>query len=459
MSDDTIRLVTIGRIVRRRRRFLTLLVLLGALTGYGASLLFPPRYTTTASVLLPGAWEERELLTQAQVATSSVVVDEVAAALDWPGVDGVELREHVTAKAADGNVIALSGTADTPERAQRLADLMAGRFVAFATQVIGDGTDPEAAARLEALRKTVAQTGRRITELAEATGPGRSVESVQTRTELEGLRTALQESVDKLEQAGPTSDKAKMVVMGPAVRPAGEAPPTRIQLVAAGALLFFLVAVLGHLTAARMSRRLRTGPEIATALDSVLLGGVDVPEKGAAHRPGGRGPRALLRRLVGLDVRWDVPPPRTSGGEADRLVRHRRVHARLRDLRPAPRRLLVLVPGGDDVAGRAAAELVSGADGDPLLRAVEVSVDEPMVPDRAGESGALVVVSAGRLTAAELAGLSGACADAGHELVGVVLAGTVRIRPGRPPGRAAAGPGEIAAQPVAVGGDATGGAR
>ena len=72
MSDDTIRLATIGRIIRRRRRLLAVLALVGALVGYGTSLLFPPRYTTSASVLLPGAWEERELLTQAEIATSSV---------------------------------------------------------------------------------------------------------------------------------------------------------------------------------------------------------------------------------------------------------------------------------------------------------------------------------------------------------------------------------------------------
>ncbi|MEU0398675.1 Wzz/FepE/Etk N-terminal domain-containing protein [Streptomyces sp. NPDC006197] len=435
MSDDTIRLVTIGRILRRRRRLLTVLVMVGALVGYGTSLLLPPRYTTSASVLLPGAWEERELLTQAQVATSSVVLDRAAAALGLPGVDGRELREQVSAKAADGNIIEISGTADTPERAQRLADQVAEEFVDFATRIVGDDTDPEAAARLEALRQTVVQTGRRITELSEAAGSGRTVESVQTRTELEGLRTALQESIEKLDQADPTADKANMVVMGPAARPAGEAPPTRTQLVVGGALLFFLVTVVGHLTAARMSRRLRTEPEIATALGSALLGTVDVPGGSAAHRPGGRGARAWFRRLLGVDVRWDVPTPRSSGDEAGRRIRYRRVAARLRDRLPAPRRLLVVVPDGDEIARRAAGELVAEAGSDPLLRMVEVPVSHPMVPDRESESGALVVLSAGSWTAGELTGIAGACADAGHEIVGVVLAGTVRTRTTRPADR------------------------
>ncbi|MEU1228438.1 Wzz/FepE/Etk N-terminal domain-containing protein [Streptomyces sp. NPDC005828] len=452
MSDDTIRLVTIGRILRRRRRLLTVVALVGALVGYGTSLLIPPRYTTSASVLLPGAWEERELRTQAEVATSSVVLDRVASDLHWSGIGTTELKDRVTAKATEGNIIEISGTADTPERSQQLSDQVAAQFVAFAARIVGDNADPEAAARLETLRQTVVQTSRRITELADASGTGRSVESVQTRTELEGLRTSLQSAIEKLGQADPTSNKAHMVVMGPAARPTGEAPPTRPQLIAAGALLFFLVTVIGHLTSARMSRRLRTEGEIAGALGVALLGTVDVPGERHAHRPEGRGPRTWFRRLLGIDVRWDVPPPR-SGDEAGRQIRYRRVCARLRDRLPGPGGLLVVVPDGDPIARRAAGELVTEAGGDPALRVVDVSVSEPMVPDRDDASGALVVLSAGQWTAAELAGIAEACADAGHEVVGVVLAGTVRTRTKRSAGK----PREAAKPTVAVGADATGG--
>ncbi|MFJ6577383.1 Wzz/FepE/Etk N-terminal domain-containing protein [Streptomyces sp. NPDC091368] len=466
MSDDTIRLVTIGRIVRRRRRLLTLLVVLGALVGFGTSLLLPPRYTTSASVLLPGAWAERELLTQAQIATSSVVVDRTAASLRWSGVSGIRLREQVTAEIADGNIIKISGTADTPERAQRLSDEVARQFVTFAAEILGDKTDPGAVGSPEALRKLVEQTSRRINELAETAGSGSSVESVQTRTELAKLRTTLQESMDKLDKADPSTEKAKLVVMGPAARPTGEAPPTRTQLVVAGALLFFVIGVVAHLSAARVSRRLRTEPEIATALGSVLLGTVDVPAEKAGRRTAARGPRALARRLLGLDIQWDVPTPRTSGDEASRQIRYRRVHARLRDQVPAPRRVLVVVPDGDETAVRAAGQLVAeagtgtspeGSVGDPVLRTVEVSVSQPMVPDRQDESGAVVVLSAGSWTAGELAGIAEACADARHDVVGIVLAGTVSDRPARSSRRSrkAGAP----APATAVAGPAAGGAE
>lgn len=452
MNDDTIRLVTIGRIVRRRWRLLAALALVGALLGYGASLLFPPRYTASASVLLPGAWEERELLTQQEIATSSVVVDAAADALHWNDVSTSELRDQVSAKTADGNIIKISGTADTPERAQRLADQVARQFVTFAARIADNNSDPDTAAQREALQKTVTQTSRRITELADSADPGQTVESVQARTELEKLRTTLQEAINKLDQADPAAAKANMVVMGSAPRPTGEAPPTRIQLIVAGALLFFLIGVVGHLTAARMSRRLRTQPEIAAALNAELLGTVDVPGERPGHRPQGHGSRSGIRRLLGVDVRWDVPAPQTSGDEASRQIRYRRVCARLRDTLPAPRRLLLLVPQGDEVALLAAGRLVAEAEGDPLLRVVEVPVSQPLVPDRGSESGALVVLSPGNWTAAELAGIAEACADARHEVVGIVLAGLVRALPAR-----SAGTPRNAATPVlAVGHDVKG---
>ncbi|WP_033318803.1 Wzz/FepE/Etk N-terminal domain-containing protein [Streptomyces yerevanensis] len=453
MNDDTIRLAAIGRILRRRWRLLAVLAVVGALVGYGASVVFPPRYAASASVLLPGQWEERELLTQVDIATSSTVVDRVAAALDWSGVSGTELRDRVSAKAADGNIIKISGTADTPERAQQLSDQVAKELVGFAARIAGGSTDSEAATVPEALRQKVEETNRRITDLAEAADPGQSVESVQARTTLEKLRTSLEEAMKKLDEANPATNQAGMVVMGPAARPTGEAPPTRMQLIVAGALLFFLVAVIGHLAAARMNRRPRTEPEIAAALGSAVLGTVDVLGGRGAHRPEGGGPRARIRRFLGVDTRWDMPTPLRSGDEAGRRIRYRRVCARLRDQLPAPRRLLVVVPDDDEIARRAADQLVAEAESDLLLRVVEVSVDRPTVPDRGTESGALVVLSPGNWTAEELAGIPEACADGGHEVVGIVVAGTVLARPTRSAGH----PPDDATPALAVRGHATGG--
>ncbi|WP_415953157.1 polysaccharide biosynthesis protein [Streptomyces sp. KLOTTS4A1] len=451
MGDDAIRLATIGQMIRRRGRLLAVLALVGALVGYGASLVFPPRYTASASVLLAGQWEERELATQQEIATSSAVVDRSAAALGW-GMSGLELKEDVAAEAADGNIIRISGTADSPERAQRLADQVAAQYVAFAAGLAGDTADSDAALAPEELRKLVAQTSRRITELAAAADPGRSVETVQGRTELEKLRTALRDAIKKLDEVGPATNKANLLVMGPAVRPDGEAPPTRLQLVLGGALLFLLLGVVAHLTAARVSRRLRSEPEIAAALGSALLGSVDVPRERSARRPEGGGLR--LRRFLGLDDLWDVPVPQASGGEAGRRIRYRRVCTRLRGrLAASARRVLVLVPEGDAVARSAAGQLVAEAGGDPELEVVEVSVTRPMVPEQATGSQAVIVLSTGSRTAEELAQIAEACADARQELLGIVLAGAVRT--GQEPETDR--PAEETPEPVAVGADPKGG--
>ncbi|MHC5256285.1 Wzz/FepE/Etk N-terminal domain-containing protein [Streptomyces sp. UC4497] len=453
MSEDTIRLVTIGRILRRRWRLLAVLTVVGALVGYGISVVFPPRYTASASVLLPGQWEERELLTQVDIATSSSVVDRAAAKLDWSGVNGTDLRDRVAAKAADGNIITISGTAESPRRAQQLTDRVAEQFVAFSARIAGGATDADAAAGPEALRKKVQETNRRITDLAEGADAGGTVESVQARTALENLRNSLEAAMKKLEEADPATDKASMVVMGPAARPTGQSPPTRTQLVVAGALLFFLLAVIGHLTAARMNRRLRTEQEITSALGSTLLGAVDVPGEQRAQPTQGGGARARLRRLLGTDTRWDVPAPQPSGDEAARRTRYRRVCARIRAQLASTRRLLVVVPDGDELALRAAGQLVAEAKGDPVLRVVVVPVDRPVVPDRGAESGAVVVLSAGSWTAEELTGIAEACADARHEIVGIVVAGPVRVRPTG----SAEQPPDHATPALAVRGHATGG--
>src|SRR3989442_321490 len=69
-------------------------------------------------------------------------------------------------------------------------------------------------------------TTRRISDLAKAADPGKTVEGVQARTELEKLSTSLEEAMTKLDQTDPASSVAGMVVMGSAARPTGEAPPT-----------------------------------------------------------------------------------------------------------------------------------------------------------------------------------------------------------------------------------------
>jgi capsular polysaccharide biosynthesis protein len=430
LSDDPVRLSAVGQVVRRRWRVLAVFAVAGALLGAGASLLFSPGYTTSTSVLLQGQRDPDGLETESQVAMSSVVLGRAAAALG--GISVPELRSAVVAKVADGNIITISGRADDPDRAQRIANVVAQEYVSFSTQLAtdtGEASAQEFQDQRKALRQRIAETNDRITELhaSAAQGPGGS--SVQLDTELEALRTGLAQAVAKLEQADATAGQAKIVIMGAAERPEGPAAPTPLHFVAGGALLGFVLGVFGHLLAARADRRLRTDPEIAAALGAPVLGEVDVPEEPQEQAGQPVALRTRLRRLLWDERPWDVPQPQPSGDETSRQIRYQRVLARLPGGPDATRRVLVLVAADDALARRAAEQLTAAAAGGAApgeLRIVEIAAGRPTVPDDSAASGVLVVLGVRTRTGWELVGIAEACADAGHEVLGAVVAHRTR---------------------------------
>ncbi|SFA98000.1 Capsular polysaccharide biosynthesis protein [Amycolatopsis marina] len=426
MDDDLVRLPVLGRILRRRWRLLTVLAVLGALVGAASSLVLSPGYVTSTSILLQGPREPDQILTETQIATSSVVLDRTAAALAW-GVSGTDLARSVTAEAVDGNVIELGATAETPEKAQQLTDQAAAEYVTFSTQLAGNSGD--AAAQLqtelrETLQQRVTATNERITELHNSiANQGTTVESVQISTELEALRSALRDAMTNLTEAGETSGQSKQVVMGPAPRPAAPASPTLLQLVAAGAALFVLLGIAGHFVAARADRRLRAESDIAAALGAPLLGDVDVPDIG--ETPAFRGPLGRLRELVLGRRPWNAEV-RAGLDEHAQGVRDQRVLTRLRAATSTPSQVLLLVPDDDLPAHRVADRLAAAAATDPkariTLRVTAVAVHRPTVDDAGHLSGAVVVLTSGSRTAWELVGIAEACADSGHAVLGAVLA-------------------------------------
>lgn len=437
MNDDTVRLSMIGRVFRRRWRLLLVCTVLGALVGVACSMLFSPGYEAKANVLLQGPREPDEVLTQAQVATSSAVLDKAAKDLRW-GLSGADLEDSVKAAVDEGNIIQITAYATTPERAKQLADRVANEFVGYAVQLLNDTTDPTTRVSQEqqqSLRQQVSDTNRRITELHASAGKGKTIDSVGVRTELESLRTTLAEALTRIDELDAAASQAKMVVMAPAERPTGPAAPTMVHFVAGGAALLLLLGVFGHLFAARNDRRLRGEDQIAAAVGSSLVGGIDVPEDPAGTRE--HGPGARLRRLLGSQRPWylaDLPP---AGDEAGLDIRYRRVLSRLREsAQDGAPRVLVVVPKDDTLAHRAANRLVHTADADGVrerLRVVQTPVERPVVPDDDEVAGVLMVITAGTRTGWELVELTEACADAGHDVLGVLVAHRARPRvPDRP---------------------------
>ena len=426
VSDDadTARLAIIWQVLRLRWRLLLVIAVLGALVGAGASTVFSPGYSTSANVLLQGPRDPDELLTEAQVAHSSVVLDRAAAALRW-GRSGTELADELTAAVADGNIIEITAVADTPEHAQQLADRVAQEYVTFSTQLMANSADPSAQLsqeQQESLRQQIIETNQKISDLHNSAGQGQTIDSVGVRTELESLRTALAQAVAKLDELETVSSSSKIVVMGPAERPLGPAAPTMTHFVAGGAVAFFLLGLFGHLFMARTDKRLRDETQIGAALGTSVMGTIDVPEEPSAD-PAPVSWQRRLTRLVVDDRPWRAPelPPATD--EAGLEIRYRRTVSRLREhLPPGPGRVLV-VTGNDDPAARRAADRladVAAADSKLRLQVTEVDPDRPTVPDDA-VPGVLVIVTAGTWTGWQLVGLATACADAGHEILGLVI--------------------------------------
>lgn len=346
----------VGPIVRNRWRLLAALAAAGAALGVGTAVLASPGHTTSSAVLVPGTHDPSELRTEARIATSSAVLDRAADVLGW-GVPGAGLRDAVSADTVDGNVIEIAATADTPEKARQLADAVAHSYVTFAARFVGPSVTGQVGA-------------------------------------------------------------ATRVVINEAPLPTGTAAPVW-SFGAAGAALFFVAGVLGHLVAARADRRVDDEQEMAAALDSPIVVGVDVPRDTLSM------PRGWLGRQVGAERPWTrrrVLPTRAS----EQYARYRRALAAVPGDGGSPHQLVIVIPAGDTTARRAADRLAMVAEAEAQPRAVKVrvaavSADRPSLRGNGGVP-ALVVVSAGTRTAWQLVCLAEACGESGHDVVGAVLA-------------------------------------
>lgn len=395
LVDDVVRLSYVGRVLRRRWPLLVAYAAIGVLAGMGASSVLSPGYETSVSVVVQGERSEGELVTEAVIATNAVVLDRTAEALGWGG-DGADLRESVTAALLAGNVVEISATAETPERAQRLTDQVAEEYVRYSTQLV---SDPKAApsqvfaGKRTALRVQIEETHQRIDQLHQAaTNPELTVDRVELRTELEALRAALDEATHGLAEAEDASSAANLVVMGRASRPLGPAAPSPLHLNVGGGILFALLGLVGHLMAMRADRRLESATEMAEALGAPLAGVAAVPPE--------RTQRWLPRRKRA--------PVDVHSLDSPELRPYRRILKRLREGSEADLRLLVLAARDDRLAHVAVTGIVRAAGADTehatTLRVARISPSAAEIPEHDDVSAVLIVAGAGTRRAWELGG-------------------------------------------------------
>lgn len=465
MNDVVINLAMVGRLIRSRWPVLLVLAVVGAVVGAASSFVLSPGYVSTTKVLLQGNRDEKQLPAEVQIATSSVVLDRTAAVLGW-GATGSDLQSKVTAT-IDTNVIAISGAASTPERAQQLANRATTDYITFATQIVTDTANASADVTKrgrDAAQQRIDDANVKITQLQgspalRSEGP----DGVQARDDLSRLQAAVAEGTKELEQIDSSAESAalsasvgqsNMRVIEPAVLPDGPASPTLLELTGGGAVALVVLGLLGHLLALRTDRRLRDAADIAAALGAPALGSVLVVETCQSQRP-------LLARLRHDDRLWAIGESQVSEDDRSRNSRYRRVLARVRVPDP-PVRLVVLLTDDDHSARTAVADLAvamagerepvvvrtgnddlavlvrlaaeragvavvtAGPDavpaGSPMVfDVVEIVIARPAVPDIEPGGGAVLVVSSGVRTDWELAGIAGACSDAGVDLLGVLV--------------------------------------
>ncbi len=431
MTDEVVRLSMIGQVLRKRWLALTAITIAGALVGAAASLVVSPGYQATSQVLVRGQQADTEFDAQAQLATSSTVLDRAAAALGWDDT-GADLRDSVDATVSEGGLLEITGAADTPREAQQLTDQVAAEYVTFANELITTTTDASTQVRLErleALRQQVEITNDQINRLHRASTKGDlTLDTVRARTELESLRKDLAEAMAQLEEAAASPGGQEPLVIGPAAAPTGKASPTMTHLAAGGAAVFLLLGGFGFLLAARADTRLRESGEIGAALGVPVSGTLPVPDERTSPR------------------RW-----RRSRGQPasdDDLADDPQVSRVLHRLAVDDDRPLLLVAADDDpLAHRAVTRLAMAAGADAtrrtVLRIAHIDPAEPVLDVSDDVGSAVLVLSASTRTGWELVGISLACADAGHPLVGSVLAQRA-ARPAKP--QATAEPEQAAPQ-------------
>ncbi len=448
-SDEVVRLAVIGQILRRRWRLLLTLAVVGAIVGSAASLLWPPGYEAGSRVLLQGAPDKSRVLSEVQLAMSLVVLDRAAAGLNW-GVDGSDLRDSVTAAVVDGTVIGITVTADSPERARRLAEGVTQQYIAFSTEILTKSATASGellAPRKDSLQKQIADMNRRIGEMqASASLNAADARGAAARAELQQLSTSRTQAVNELNgiegriaqaQAQAAVSRENFSVIEPPVAPRAPVTRPRPLLAAGGAALAVVLGAFVLVVIAHADRRLRRGSDIAAALGAPLLGTVEAPARGAEGN-------AVAEGAAGRDRSLED-------------VRYRRVLTRLRAAPDESVRLLVVVVDGDVLASRAVGRLeIAGASPSEdqaqagpvaVLSVVSVPATRPTIAEPHDVSGVLVVVTSGTRTAWELLGVAEACQDAGHPVAGVLV-----VLPGGGPDAVQAAAPERVRRGAAVGG-------
>lgn len=362
MTKTDFSLAMVGRLLRRRWPVFTALALVGAVLGFGSSFVLAPGYVSECKVLLRGDRDEKQLPSEANIATSRVVLDGSATALGW-NVTGADLQGRLGAS-VDGNVLTITGAAETPQRAQQLVKEATNQYIVFSEKIINDdktASADELKNQRDAAQKLVDDANERLADLraspdVTATGPAGD----QARAQLNEAQDAVTEAVKQVQQIDTAAQdgdvkaavgRSSLRIIEPAVLPGGLAAPTVYQLIAGGAAALVILGVLGHLFSLR-SNKVPQPHAAAAALGASVIGEVELADPAP--------PTGLLRKLRYDDQQWARPSGLVTEDERGRASRYERILRRA-NADGSPMNLLILVPDDDLAAAVLVGELAVAA--------------------------------------------------------------------------------------------------
>lgn len=371
------------RVIRRSWRVAAVFVLVGLLGAAGYLVHSLPRYRATALVLLPPSTSvisgttsstARPVTTDAKVATSAAVLLPAGRGL-FPGASLSQLQARVKASSAASGVLQISATAPSRRLAERLANAVAGRLVAFVT---ADGSAANAGViagleaeeaqlqhELGAVQKETAQTNSRIATEGASSPSGRQDSALLSDLTSQAASLDLQISSVKSQissaQLGQISANLGTEVIQ---RATTASPPSAISLALPGLAGILGGGLIGSVVVLAVNRarpRVWTRDGLAMALGAPVVLSLDVPQR----RSLGDWTQLLERHEPGPLELWNV------------------LRA-LRDLGVCtgePQRLMVVAFKGDNSAIAEAVQLAVTAAASGV--ATELAV---LAPDRAADT-------------------------------------------------------------------------
>lgn len=479
MSEQSLDLRSALSTLRRRRRTLIGIALLGAVAGIVFVYVRPPTYASTALVLLPppqrssGQSIEHESSTEVRIATSSAVLAPAGASVR-PRMSVKEVERHVEVTAPTSDLLEIQTRAESPKLAESLTQAVAEaqvRFVASGRRLLRNAERAalnerrvQLAASLETvneeLEKSMARKEQQDPD--SAAGTAEAIAFSQLAAQQANLVLQMDRLKDLVEQTKVGGPASIVQAATPARRPG-----LALQYVAygtAGSTTALALAAAVLLARGRRDPRLRYRDEIADAVGSPVIGSVrsSTPRTVAGWRslladyaPGSVDAWALRQALRQLVLGESALGPNRLGTENDPALAPATItvislSADLRGLALGPQMASYaasagvptqLVPRGRHETADAlwAAFPSSGMDevrpglftgthvdetGEVALRVVLAVVDrhKPQLAALPETSTTILAVSAGSATAEDLARVAVTADDAGNRIAGVLVA-------------------------------------